>query len=205
MLIASKRVAAPGVQFVPFAKKVDHSMSSNPLFAKRSLLSALGIGCALAGLGVSWWREKSRQEAVLSLEARNALWQAQLEASSSETVSLSDFKGRKLVINFWATWCVPCVEEMPLLDAFFQQNAAKDWKVLGLAIDQPSLVKKFLTQRPVSYPILLAGLQGTELSRLLGDEQGGLPFTVVLNEAGQVAFRKMGKLHPEDLQSWLKI
>jgi hypothetical protein len=102
-LIASKRVAAPGVQFVPFAKKVDHSMSSNPLFAKRSLLTALGIGCALAGLGVSWWREKSRQEAVLSLEARNALWQAQLEASSSETVSLSDFKGRKLVINFWAT------------------------------------------------------------------------------------------------------
>ena len=187
-------------------------MSSNPptgpvstVLSKRGLLSAAGLCFALAGLGVSWWREKSRQETVLSLEARNALWQAQLEASSSETVSMSDFKGRKLVINFWATWCVPCVEEMPLLDAFFQQNAAKDWKVLGLAIDQPSLVKKFLTQRPVSYPILLAGLQGTELSRLLGDEQGGLPFTVVLSEAGQVAFRKMGKLHPEDLQSWLKI
>ena len=65
----------------------------NPLFAKRSLLTAIGIGCALAGLGISWWKEKSRQEAVLSLEASNALWQAQLEASSSETVSLSDFKG----------------------------------------------------------------------------------------------------------------
>ncbi|MFN0005985.1 MAG: TlpA disulfide reductase family protein [Burkholderiaceae bacterium] len=178
-------------------------MSSNPLFAKRSLLTATGLGFALVGLGISWWQDKSQEDLALSLEASTALWQAKLETPNSEWVSLSDFKGQKLVINFWATWCVPCVEEMPLLDAFFQQNAAKDWKVLGLAIDQPSLVKRFLTQRPVSYPILLAGLRGTELSRLLGDQEGGLPFTIVLNESGQVVFRKMGKLHPEDVKTWL--
>ena len=179
-------------------------MTAKPSLAKRSLLTATGIGFALAGLGISWWKDKSQQEMALSLEASTALWQAKLETPNSQWVSLSDFKGQKLVINFWATWCVPCVEEMPLLDAFFQQNSAKDWNVLGLAIDQPSLVKRFLTQRPVSYPILLAGLQGTELSRLLGDREGGLPFTIVLNESGQVVFRKMGKLRPEDIEFWLK-
>jgi hypothetical protein len=177
----------------------------NPFLAKRSLLTAAGLGFALAGLGVSWWRDASKRDAALSQEASAALWQAQLESLQAEMVPLSQFKGSKLVINFWATWCVPCVEEMPLLDAFFQQNASKGWHVLGLAIDQPSLVKKFIAQRPVSYPVFLAGLEGTELSRLLGDVEGGLPFTLVLDASGQVAFRKMGKLYPQDLRSWLSI
>ena len=177
----------------------------NPLLAKRSLLTAAGLGFALAGLGVSWWRDQSKRDAALSLEASTALWQAQLTSLQDETVPLSQYKGVKLVINFWATWCMPCVEEMPLLDAFFQQNTSKGWQVLGLAIDQPSLVKKFMAQRPVSYPVLLAGLEGTELSRMLGDVEGGLPFTLVLDERGQVAFRKMGKLHPEDLRAWLSV
>ena len=172
--------------------------------SKRALLSTAGVCFALAGLGVSWWREKSKMQKSLSPEAATALWQAKLQTPDGQELSLADFKGQKLVLNFWATWCLPCVEEMPLLDAFFQQNASKGFKVLGLAIDQPSLVRRFLSQRPVAYPIVLAGLEGTELSKILGDEEGGLPFTLVLDESGQVVFRKLGKLHPEDLQSWLK-
>jgi len=187
------------------SKPPSNSAPASFLRSKRALLSAAGLGFALAGLGVSWWREKKKAQSVLSPEASQALWQARLETPEGQEVALADFKGQKLVINFWATWCMPCVEEMPLLDAFYQQNAAKGFKVLGLAIDQPSLVKRFLTQRAVSYPVLLAGLGGTELSSSLCDEEGGLPFTLVLDSLGQVAFRKMGKLHPEDLESWLHI
>ena len=106
-------------------------------------------------------------------------------------------------INFWATWCTPCVEEMPLLDAFFQQNQAKSWQVLGLAIDQPSAVKRFLTQHPVTYPIGLAGLNGTSLMAELGNEQGGLPFTLVIDAQQGLRFRKLGKLSQNDLNAWL--
>ena len=187
-------------------------MSPNPptgpvstVLSKRGLLSAAGLCFALAGLGVSWWREHLKSQSSLTPEAANALWEARLQTPDGQEVSLADFKGQKLILNFWATWCIPCVEEMPLIDAFFQQNSSKGFKVLGLAIDQPSLVRRFLSQRPVSYPVLLAGLEGTELSRTLGDAEGGLPFTLVLDASGQVAFRKLGKLHPEDLESWLKI
>jgi len=111
-------------------------------------------------------------------------------------------RGKPLIVNFWATWCPPCVEEMPMIDAFFRENAANGWQVVGLAIDQPSAVRKFLTKTPVSYPIGLAGMQGTELVKQLGNTAGGLPYTLFVDGAGSVAARKMGKLEAGDLQSW---
>ena len=89
-----------------------------------------------------------------------------------------------------------------MIDAFFRKNAAKGWQVIGLAIDQPSAVRKFLEKTPVTYPIGLAGLQGTELVKNLGNTAGGLPFSLVVDATGAVAARKMGKIEPADLQAW---
>ena len=86
-----------------------------------------------------------------------------------------------------------------MLDAFFRRNAAKQWQVVGLAIDQPSNVRGFLAKTPVSYPIGLAGLGGTELAKALGNTSGGLPFTVVVAPGGAVLERRMGRLRPVDL------
>jgi hypothetical protein len=91
---------------------------------------------------------------------------------------------------------------MPLIDAFYRQNSAKGWQVIGLAIDQPSRVRQFLSQHPVSYPIGLAGLNGTELGKLLGNTQGGLPFTVVLDAQGLLKQQKLGKLSEDDVKLW---
>ena len=116
--------------------------------------------------------------------------------------SSAELSGQVVVLNFWATWCAPCVEEMPLLDIFFRQNVAKGWQIVGLAIDQPSRVRQYLSQNAISYPIGLAGMTGTELGRLLGNEVGGLPFTVVLDGKGSLIQRKLGKLSAQEIQAW---
>jgi thiol-disulfide isomerase/thioredoxin len=150
-------------------------------------------------LGAAWWRGQSQQ---LPLAMTDALWSAEFERPDGSPLKLMDFKYRPLAINFWATWCTPCVEEMPLLNSFFQENAAKNWQVLGLAIDQPSAVKRFLTQHPVKYPIGLAGLNGTTLMTALGNQEGGLPFTLVIDSQGGLLQRKLGKLSESDIRSW---
>jgi thiol-disulfide isomerase/thioredoxin len=117
-------------------------------------------------------------------------------------LALSGLKGSPLVLNFWATWCPPCVEEMPLIDAFYRENQSKGWQVVGLAIDQPSRVRSFLNQSAVSYPVGLAGMNGSEFGKILGNADGSLPFTVVFDAQGQLIFRKIGKLTPEEVKNW---
>jgi hypothetical protein len=91
---------------------------------------------------------------------------------------------------------------MPLLDAFYRQHAANGWQVVGLAIDQPTSVRKFLQRTPVAFPIGLAGLQGTELTRRLGNQVGGLPYSVLVDASGRIRERRMGQLHEADLKAW---
>ena len=178
-------------------QEIEKPISSSQ--SRRSFL-AVAAGALAAGLGASWWRNRSRQ---LTPEMTDALWSAEFERPDGSPLKLVDFKNRPLVINFWATWCTPCVEEMPLLNAFFQENTAKNWQVLGLAIDQPSAVKRFLTQHPVEYPVGLAGLNGTALMTALGNQEGGLPFTLVIDSQGGLLLRKLGKLQENDIQSWV--
>jgi thiol-disulfide isomerase/thioredoxin len=167
---------------------------------RTALYAGVAALAAVAGAGVAWKREAGGE---ISQEAWRIFWASTFETPSGETLSMATFQGRPLVINFWATWCAPCIEEMPLIDNFFRQNESKGWQVLGLAIDQPSRVRQFLTQFPVSYKIGLAGMNGTELGKLLGNDVGGLPFTVVLNADGQLLQRKLGKLTPEDIKKWV--
>ena len=109
------------------------------------------------------------------------------------------------VINFWATWCPPCVEELPMLNAFYQTQRAKGWTVLGLAVDKEAAVSTFLQRMPLTFPIAIAGMQGAALSKELGNSAGGLPFTVLFDRHGAVQHRKMGQLHASDLQNWASL
>jgi thiol-disulfide isomerase/thioredoxin len=117
-------------------------------------------------------------------------------------LALVTLRGRPLLVNFWATWCPPCIEELPLLSSFFQQNRAKGWQVLGIAVDQPDAVNRFLARSPVSFAVAMAGMAGLELSKSLGNLSGGLPFTVVLTADGEVAHRKIGRVTEADLSAW---
>lgn len=163
------------------------------------LYAAVAGLAAAGGAGLAWWRF---QPHAVEPGAEAALWSMEFEKPEGGTLSLHALSGKPLVINFWATWCPPCVEELPLLNAFYRQHAANGWQVVGLAIDQPSAVRKFLQRMPLDFPIGLAGLGGSDLGRSLGNLTGGLPFTVVLGGEGRVLHRKMGQVTPEDLQLW---
>lgn len=166
---------------------------------RRGLLAGVAISALLAGAGLAWWRLRP---AEMAPHAGDALWPLQFPTPQGGTLTMASLRGRPLLLNFWATWCPPCVEEMPLLDAFYKQQAANGWQVLGLAIDQPSAVRSFLARVPVSFPVGLAGLEGTALAKALGNLTGGLPFTVVFGADGSVRQRRMGRVTQADLEQW---
>lgn len=157
--------------------------------------------CAL-GAGVAWWRLAPREA---QSPAVAAFWASRFEGPQGEPLVMEAFRGRPLLVNFWATWCPPCVEELPLLNAFQAEQGARGWQVLGLAVDQAAPVRQFLQKLPLNFPVGMAGLAGTELSRSLGNLGGGLPFSLVLDRSGAVQRQKVGKLDAADLEQWAKL
>jgi peroxiredoxin len=93
------------------------------------------------------------------------------------------------------------VEELPLLNRFYQENSPKSWQVVGVAVDKLDAVQRFLLKTPLQFPVAMAGMEGTALSRTLGNLGGGLPFTVVFDPRAKVVHRKMGILKPDELQT----
>lgn len=168
---------------------------------RRALHALVAAAAGASGAGWAWWKLRpSGADAAPGIE--QVLWQQSFETPDGATLTLQAFQGRPVVVNFWATWCPPCIAELPLLNDFFQENAAQGWQVVGLAVDQPAAVRSFLARSPVHFPIGMAGLGGTDLARALGNLTGGLPFTVVLGRDGQVLHRKMGQVKAQDLQRW---
>jgi thiol-disulfide isomerase/thioredoxin len=131
-----------------------------------------------------------------------SFWQAKFTQPDGQVLNLADWRGSPVVLNFWATWCPPCIKEMPEIDRFALGFAKQGGRVLGLAVDSPSAVTAFLARTPVSYAIGLAGFDGTELSRTLGNASGGLPFTVAFNRKGDVAERRLGETSFDELNKW---
>lgn len=167
--------------------------------ARRNLILGAGAAAAVAGVGVALWR--FQPQAVTSA-ASHPVWGQHFETPSGDSLHLSAFQGKPLLLNFWATWCPPCVDELPMIDAFWRENATKNHQVVALAIDQPSAVRRFLGRQPLGFPVGLAGLAGTELAKSLGNAAGGLPFTVFFKADGSIWRQKMGQLTPDDLAQW---
>jgi thiol-disulfide isomerase/thioredoxin len=169
---------------------------------RTALLGGVAAMAAAGGAGLALWRTRTAAPAVTGAEAE--LWTMQFDQPAGGRLSLNAYRGRPLLLNFWATWCPPCVAELPLLDRFHREQTAGGWQVVGLAVDNLAPVVGFLAKRPVGFAVGLAGIDGIELARTLGNQGGGLPFTAVFDRAGQLVQRKLGVIAPSDLQSWVK-
>jgi thiol-disulfide isomerase/thioredoxin len=159
-----------------------------------------GVGVAAAGAGLGWALRQHSGGGASGVD--EALWSLRFPKPGGGELALADFRGRPLLINFWATWCPPCVRELPLLDRFAGAQPAGGWQVVGLAVDGPTPVREFLQRSPLGFPIGLAGLDGTTLSRQLGNDQGALPFSAAFDARGRLRERKLGEVDEALLKRW---
>ena len=168
---------------------------------RRSLvIGSAGVAAAAAGIATALWRRSVLPEAVPG--TANPQAPTHFEKPDGGKLVLADFAGKPLLLNFWATWCPPCVREMPLLDRFADEQRASGWQVVGLAVDKIEPVREFLLKHPVRYPIAVAGMDALEWLRLLGNSGGGLPFSVVFDSAGGTVQRKLGEIGSSELAEW---
>jgi thiol-disulfide isomerase/thioredoxin len=170
------------------------------------ILGAAGLAAGAAGLllGPILLRSTNNDDAGEHAGAGDvALRSATLADLAGQPRRLSEWQGRILVCNFWATWCAPCRDEIPMLMATRAKYASDGVEIVGIAVDNAPKVREFSVSIKISYPILLAEAEGLDLMRKLGNSAGGLPYTVVANRQGHVVHRKLGAFSRGDLDGIL--
>lgn len=169
------------------------------LLAKILVICALAGAALLAGMMFSAQKQQvitSPPESSVALERLMALKLPDLEGRET---SIAAWQGKILVINFWASWCGPCKEEMPAFSRVQESRGGQNVQFVGIAVDSADNVRAFVKEYPVSYPILLGGHTLLERSKELGNKYMGLPYTLVLDSKGRIQARKLGGIKEEEL------
>jgi thiol-disulfide isomerase/thioredoxin len=162
------------------------------------------IPLALVALTAGIWLAQTRYALQAPTLPTEALWRLSFPDIQGHPQPLSQWRGKILVLNFWASWCAPCREEIPNFVALRAQYQPKGVEFVGLAIDNSTNVTQFLQRQPVNYPILIGEGAANNLARQLGNPSGALPYTVVLDRDGTVVLNHLGRLPRATLESALR-
>ena len=160
------------------------------------LILALAVLAAAAG---GWLQHASRERRGPDLVGQ-PVPSLQLPDLEGRPHTLADYAGRRVVVNFWASWCGPCLEEMPALSAAQARFGGDHPVVVGIAMDTPENVRAYLEAYPVNYPILLGRLDDPDSARQLGDGASVLPYSVLLDADGTVLASHAGMLDAATLE-----
>jgi thiol-disulfide isomerase/thioredoxin len=154
------------------------------------LIAAVAMVAGAAGFGYNAWR--SVPEAGTSEAAAAAMSGVRLPDLDGKPQALDQWRGKVVVVNFWATWCAPCREEIPLFVRLQQKYGAQGLQFVGIAIDQPEKVRPYAAELGMNFPILMGGVEGLNLARALGNTAGVLPFTVIVGRDGKIVSTEVG-------------
>ena len=164
------------------------------------LVAALALAAAWGGVEFGRWSHAP--ETTPGPTSNNAIFELMatpLTTLDGKTKTLNDWKGKVLVVNFWATWCPPCREEMPEFSLLQDKYGPDGVQFVGIAIDDAANVAQFKLKTPVTYPLLIGAPNSPELMVKLGDQQQGLPFTVIVGRDGKLMSSNLGRVSAEDL------
>jgi peroxiredoxin len=172
------------------------------------LIVALAVGGALAGLFAgAWLRPTPMPAAASTLAIGSQRPDIGLPDPEGRAQSLAQWDGKLIVVNFWASWCAPCREEMPLLNRTQQRLAARGVQIVGIAADYPAATKAFLARYPVDYPILVddpdAATNGHDVAFTYGNSRSVLPYSVLVGRDGRILAQRFGNFTENSLEQWL--
>ncbi len=169
---------------------------------KWGIYAAVALVAAAAGWWLGW-QQFNPAPADLDAAVHKLLTQA-LPDAAGQPQALAQWRGKVVVVNFWAPWCAPCVEEMPELAALHRQFKDQGVQFVGIGIDSAHNIEEFVSKnRSIDYPLLVSGFSGVSLMRSLGNPMGGLPFTLVLDRQGKIQHQHLGPIHTLDLTAWI--
>jgi thiol-disulfide isomerase/thioredoxin len=174
--------------------------------SRRRWLMMVGVGglAAAAGYGVNLWLGDHQPGDSPNAAAVQALLAAPLRDLEGGSKAIDSWRGKVLVVNFWATWCAPCRQEIPEFVKLQERLGSRGLQFVGIAIDKPQPVGDFAREFRINYPLLIAGLDTMELMREAGNKAGVLPFTLILDRQGNVARSHRGPLSEAALEKVVK-
>jgi thiol-disulfide isomerase/thioredoxin len=172
----------------------------------RLLYGGIAILAAAAG-GGRWYAAlpPAAPVVVASEIAPGALFAVTFADTKGERHALAEFQGKVVVVNFWATWCVPCREEMPAFARLHDRWRTRGVQFVGLADDDPAKVERFGRELGIPYPLWVGSESAAALSRRLGNRLGALPHTVVIDGSGRPVLQKVGPYTEAELDDKLRL
>ena len=166
------------------------------------LAGVFAVAFAAAGLLYYQWRSSGASPDAV--DAGRMVLEAKLMDIDDHVQPFEQWRGKVLVVNFWATWCGPCREEIPGFIAFQERYRANGIQFVGVAIDQKERVIPYAKEMGINYPLVVGGMETLEFARQLGNRSSVLPFTLVLDRAGKVHSTLTGMIRPEKLEILLR-
>jgi len=165
------------------------------------ILGVAVLAAAIGGYAQHHNRQPARMDSAVLGQPVPTLTLPDLDGKPHQ---LSDYRGQRVLLNFWASWCGPCLEEMPALNRAHIKFGEQGAIVVGIAMDEPARIRAFLAMHPVSYPILLGQLGSPSTSAQLGDTREMLPYSVMIGADGSIFATHSGALSTTQLDQWLE-
>lgn len=170
--------------------------------ATRVVVATMVVALVAGAAGVFAYNQQGPAAAQPQPAQADLFYQQSLKDAGGAVHPMGELRGKVVLVNFWATWCVPCVKEIP---SFSKVHADSGGKVafVGLGIDNAESIASFNDRFKPSYPLLVAGAVGTELARAFGNPGGALPFTVLLGPDGRILQSHLGQVDEATLRQWI--
>lgn len=169
-----------------------------------ALIVAVSLGVGAVYLGTSWNKEPTTKILPADVLSPGVLYASSFADLSGKSHALGEWQGKIIVLNLWATWCSPCREEIPILIKMHEKYREQGLMFIGLAMDERAPVEKYAKEMGITYPILLGDITLGEFGRRLGNGNGGLPYTVIIDRTGKIVTTRLGGIDEKFLEQVLQ-